>query len=1175
MHFYTYVGRKGNNIFERGYKDGKPYKNTIKYKPYLFVKSDKTSPFKTIKGEFVSRLEFDSISDAREYIYKYKDVKNHVVYGLTDYEFTYIHDNFPKAFDFDFSLLNVVNTDIETDSSQGFPDIDTANREINAITLAKKGKTLTLGLKKFVSDSENKIYIECKDEETLLKLFIHYWNTKEWLPDIVSGWNCVPKSQYIWGTNHIDTIENITYNLFDSNIKHKSPISKKQKCQITLCNGQNLFSSKDHKFPVIKCNKENYTKLNLKGKKNTSEKVLMTLEEISLSTDNVFFLEVPKRKNNNPDNPNYTLEELYLAGLIYTDGSLKNKNNPSHGYTFYQSDIDFINKIKSSYDCGVICGNQEKGFSLYVKYDSLKASHSLIYNVNLMKRLNIKELSTLSYKQFMYFLSGFLDGDGCISSDGKIGLCDYNNEIQNIHMLLLWNNIFSTISGNTIRFNDNSIEGLVLKKSKRWDKIIHTVKLKRSSSQKAKKIKFKELEDNYLVRIKDISFLDEECDMMDIETDTHLFITNGVRVHNCEFFDIPYIINRIKRILGDEWADKLSPFKHLQERIVRQRNGKEVKTYLISGIAIIDYFAAYKKFAMNERESYKLDYIAEFELGEKKVDYSEYKSLNNLYIKNPQLYIEYNIHDAVLIEKLENKLHYIEQIVNIAYIERVNFENTLSTVKPWDITTHNWLMDNRKQVVPFFEADETNTYRIVGGFVKDPKPGLYKNVVSVDFTSLYPSLAMQYNISPDTFTKKVKPPDLEMLLRGDMTRWTEELKKRDLTLTANGGLFKRDQRGFIPSIMKEFFDERKRVRKLEAVAEAKYEETKSDEDRNIFLKYNNLQTAFKLINNSGFGAIANKYFRWFDNTLAEGITLSGQMTIQYVEYKVNVYLNEMFGTQDVDYVVYCDTDSAYITLEKLINREGITDKFDAARRVVEFSEKELCPFIDSICLELANRMNAYEFKTSMKLEKVCDQCFFTSKKHYALNVIYSEGIYYKEPKLKVKGLETVRSSIPKLSRNALERSYKIIFTGDRQALIDHTEKFRQDFFKMDFAQIGKPSGVNNIAEYYDPNTLYKKACPIHVRGSIVYNHFLKKNKLTDKYQLIEDYDKIKYCYLKMPNPSHSNVIAIKDDAPEELDINSHLDYKTQFDKIFMNPLQAVCDAVEWETSKIYTLEDMF
>jgi len=299
------------------------------------------------------------------------------------------------------------------------------------------------------------------------------------------------------------------------------------------------------------------------------------------------------------------------------------------------------------------------------------------------------------------------------------------------------------------------------------------------------------------------------------------------------------------------------------------------------------------------------------------------------------------------------------------------------------------------------------------------------------------------------------------------------------------------------------------------------------------------------------------------------------MTIQYVEYKVNDYLNSKFGTKDINYVVYCDTDSAYITLEKLINAEGITDKYDAAKRVVKFAEDDLCPFIDNVCLELANRMNAYEFKTSMKLEKVCDQCFFTSKKHYALNVIYDEGIYYKEPKLKVTGLETVRSSIPKLSRNAMEQAYKIIFTGDRQKLIDHIAKFKEEFFKMDFAQIGKPSGVKNIAEYYDPNTLYKKACPIHVRGSIVYNQFLKKNKLTDKYQPIEDYDKIKYCYLKMPNPSHSNVIAIKDEAPEELDINSHLDYKTQFDKIFMNPLQAVCDAVKWETSKIYVLEDMF
>jgi len=770
---------------------------------------------------------------ARSYLYKNKDI--HKIYGFTDFEYTYIYDNFKKGFEFNFGLLNIVNTDIETDSSDGFPDIQKADKQITAITLAKKGKTLTFGYFPYES-TETKVYVQCDTERELLLKFIKAWNSVEWQPDIVTGWNI-------------------------------------------------------------------------------------------------------------------------------------------------------------------------------------------------------------------------------------------------------------------------------------------------------------------------------------------------------EMFDIPYIINRIIVVLGGQYAEKLSPFGIIEEKEIEQRTGKIVQTFSIFGISIIDYYAAYKKFAVNERESYKLDFIAEYELGEKKVDYSEYGSLHNLYVQNPQLYYTYNIHDAVLIEKLENKLHYIEQIVNIAYIERVNYENTLSTVKPWDVIVHNYLMDNRI-VVPQISVKESD-YRIEGGYVKEPLPGYYEYVVSVDFTSLYPSIAMQYNMSPDTFVQQFPfkkeniTRQFEKIINGDMSEVTAELKRRDYCMTANGCLFKRDKRGFVPTLMKEFFDERKRVRKLEAIAEKKYEEEKTDENRNTFLKHKNLQTAFKLINNSGYGAIANKYFRWFTNAIAEGITLTGQLTIKYVEDRINKYLNKKFKTEGVVYVVYCDTDSAYITLKEFITQSGIVDKDEAIKAIVKFAEEEMCPYIDSVCQELADKLNAFELKTSMKLEKVCDQVFFTAKKRYGLNVDYSEGIYYKEPKLKVTGLETVRSSVPKKCRKALEHTFKLIFKKDRQKLIEYVEEFRKEFYNMSFEDIAKPSSVQGLKEYYDKDRLYKKGCPMHVRGALIYNKFIQDRNLTNRYRPIEDHDKIKVCYLKLPNPTHQNVIAIGDDNPEELDIASYVDYNLQFDKTFIQPLQAVCDAVGWETKKVYTLDDIF
>ena len=1174
IRFYTNVFRKWDNLFVRGYDNGKAFSEEIKYEPYLFVPSDKNTGYNTIKGEDVRRIDFTSMSEASNYVKKHEGLIGKKIYGLTDYSYVYLYDNYKEGFEYDFNLIKIVSLDIETDSSDGFPNIAEANKEITAITLVLKGKTISLGYFDYDPKLPNRKYIKCDNEIQLLKNFIKIWNSREWSPDIITGWNCIPLNQSVWGTNKITSIQNCDDEILDSKIIRRSPINKKRKYEINLVNGGKISSSLEHKFPVVICDSKKYTKLNLNGNKNISREVDMSVEQMK-ETKDTLFLKIPKHENKNVTNINYSNEELYLAGLIYTDGTIKDIKHPEWGYTFFQSDYMLM---KSLTELGInsnISGPDKKGcYTRYINPSFLGKTHELIYS-NGKKTINLEKLSTLSHIQFKYFFSGLVDGDGYIDN-GKIGFCNYNeNDIEKIYELCLWNNMFCQISKNKLRMYFE-IENLPTRKNIRWCKNENNKVnyLKRNSSQKSSDIKFKEFEDFYLVRVSNIIDTKEDVDMMDIETDTHYFVSSGIKTHNCEFFDIPYIVNRIRKILGESYIKKLSPFGSVKERLVNWKNGKTFTTYDIGGISSVDYLAAYKKFSMSEKESYKLDYICLVEIDEQKLDYSQYKTLDRLYKENFELFMDYNIHDALLVEKLEEKLHFIEQMVSIAYVQRVNFEDTITTVKPWDIIIHNYLMD-QNIVIPPKEMEDDNK-KVVGGYVKEPVPGLYKWVASVDFTSLYPSLAMQYNISPDTFRELWEGvPSLEKIMFGDISELTEKLKANDLCMTPNGCFYKRDKRGFFPSILKKFFDGRKVYKKQMIKAKQEYQNDPSDINRNKYNGLNNLQTAFKLIGNSGYGAMLNKFFRWYASYLGESITLSGQMTTMYITNKLNAHLNKLFGTIDQDYVIYSDTDSAYINLEIVVNKLGLKDNEKILKILVKVMEETIVPFINNACIELGERLNVYEITTNVKLEKICDKVIFKGKKRYVLSVLYDEGVYYKEPEIKVTGMETVRSSTPFISRKQLEECFKIIMGKDNAALLDLIKEFKKDFEKLSFIDIGKPSGVNGIKKYYDPYSLYKKGTPIHVRGALVFNKAIAQKGLMDKFEMIQDHDKIKFCYLKVPNPFHEDVICVKEEIPEILGIDKFIDYDKQFEVVFLKPLRDLCDIIHWKTEDYNTLDDIF
>jgi len=842
--FYTNVSLSRNDILVRGYENGVRVQHRIPYKPTLYVHSkNNNSLYRNLKGKQVDELKFESISSARDYIKRYGEVEGFDIYGLTNYIYAFINEYFPGDVDYDPKLISTVNIDIEVAADQGFPNIQTADKEITAITMKKDQTYVVLGCGDFNVDKldpniqQHVKYIKCKDEAELLIRFLDVWRSKGFSPDLVTGWN--------------------------------------------------------------------------------------------------------------------------------------------------------------------------------------------------------------------------------------------------------------------------------------------------------------------------------------IET-----------------FDIPYIVNRIKRVLGEAMAKKLSPWELLEERTITVA-GRDHQTYVPVGISTLDYLQLYKKFSFTMQESYRLDHIANIELGERKMDYSEYDSLFGLYKNDFQKFIEYNIKDVDLVGKLDEKLKFIEQVFAIAYDGKVNYQDAFTSVRMWDVIIHNYLLSQRI-VIPHNKVG-TKERQIIGAFVKDPKVGMHKWVVSFDLNSLYPHLIMQYNISPETYVGHISAINgddgVAKILGGYLNEPSvrNQMISQNVTVAASGCMFDKDYQGFLPKLMQKMYDDRVVYKKRMIEAKKAYELDHSYENEKAIAQNHNMQLAKKIQLNSAYGALSNEYFRWFDPKLAESITLSGQLSIKWIEREINKYLNKLFKTKDVDYVIACDTDSMYITLDDLVSQCGLEDRPTA--EIITFLDKvcedRLEPFIDNCYQQLSEYVNAYEQKMKMKREAIANKGIWTAKKRYILNVWNNEGVSYTEPKLKMMGIEAVRSSTPQACRNNIKKAIAVIMNEDEDAIIKFIENFRLEFAKLPFEDVAFPRGCKGLTEYADPDTIYKKATPIQVRGALVYNHLLKKMKLDQRYQLIQEGDKIKFCYMKLPNPVRENVFACPSALPKQLDLNQFIDYDTQYNKSFVEPIKTILDAIGWRVEKKASLEGFF
>ena len=641
---------------------------------------------------------------------------------------------------------------------------------------------------------------------------------------------------------------------------------------------------------------------------------------------------------------------------------------------------------------------------------------------------------------------------------------------------------------------------------------------------------------------------------------------------NSRFFDIPYIVNRIIKIHGEEFVRRLSPWGLIDRRDITTMQRKQM-AYEIQGIAQMDYLDLFKKFGYSygPQETYKLDHIASVVLGEKKLSYEEHGNLHTLYKHDHQKFIDYNIKDVDLVDRFEDKMGLITLALTMAYRGGVNYSDVMGTTAIWDAIIFRNLYANQV-IIPFAEEKFKTPYP--GGYVKDPHVGMHKWVVSFDLNSLYPSIIMQNNMSPETIIPgKVANVNVDNLLSG-------EIKPRldaNECASASGQYFKTDEHGILPKIIDEMYSERVVIKRQMIASQKELERIDKNDKQELYRVQRdiaiaeNQQMSIKILLNSLYGALGNKYFRFFDQRIAEGITLTGQLTIRWAEKAINTYLNSVLKTKK-DYVLAIDTDSVYVCLDDLVSA---------------VNPKNPLEFVDTVCKEkledvleksygdLFDIMGGIENRMVMKREAIADRGIWTAKKRYILNVLDNEGVRYAEPKLKIMGIEAIKSSTPAPCREALKEMFKTIIGGTERDVQNNIESFRTYFKTLSPDQIAFPRGITNLTQFKDKQTIYRKGTPIHARGGILYNKMLKDLSLDKQYNKIQNGEKIKFIYLRTPNHIKENVISFLDYLPEEFGLHRYIDYDTQFNKTFLDVIDPILSAVGWNSKEIATLDEFF
>lgn len=963
----------------------------------------------------------------------------------------------------EINTLNVMYLDIEIYSTvKEFPDPVEAKYPICMLTYEYNGllrayvidnKVLTKNNEASdIEEIEGVDIVVCKTEKVLLKRFIDDLRTLN--PDILSGWNCIPKNSNIFTETCIKPISKLKTGevLCDSVVRNIFPTSYKEKYNLVLANGHIIESSNDHIFPIRYVSDNRYSSLKLTSKNSKFVNDLDVAVKDIMIDGKTAFVKIPLHENKNTD-IEINDDILYTLGFIYTDGSISNKKNRSNGYKIYQSDY----KLLESFDTLIttkIVGNREKGYSRRIKHSIIENYVNYIYDIDNNKKLNIELLSKLSYRQWMIFLSGMLDGDGFINGN-TIELCNFNDDIKSLYTLCCWNGIFTSIGENRIRLIDFKYDDLCLRKSSRWEDFIPRL-LERKSQQKACEINYKKVGNTYFVKIKEIINTNEIVEMMDIETDTHYFNYDGVKTHNCISFDMNYIYNRLPKVgLGQ---NSLSEFG--QVWIDGERGRMD-----IAGLTVVDQLNIYKSFTFGKKENYRLGTIAQLELGQDKLDSGALFS--DMFINDVNKAIRYNIRDVTLLRDLENKLKHILLLNQIRVICNNCFASSQTALPQLDSLIISFL---KERGLASKNADiHDKGDKFAGAFVKEPIKGIHDFIVDFDFTALYPSLIMTYNVGINTFVMKLDDPKLGYELSYNRDNFPDKVKvivdpvftsktliitkeqlfkkieEEDLIHTINGCFYKKHttEQSYYSEILTHLLSSRKVYKKKMFDAKVAGDE----ENRQL---YNIRQMVYKVLANSIYGILGNNVFRFFNLDCAESITASGQeatkTSILYgnnfvkelKEKKPNVPIEvtkeEMYGdfSRETPYVITADTDSLFITYKKLIKKG--TEVAEAMPQIIEWNDQVQKYLNNNVIVNMIKRHRVDpEFnKLELKNEMVANRGIFLAKKRYSINVVLHEGRETNENV--TMGLEIKRSDYPSFTKECLAELLDVIFKSKKVSL---------------------------------------------------------------------------------------------------------------------------------------------
>jgi DNA polymerase elongation subunit (family B) len=679
---------------------------------------------------------------------------------------------------------------------------------------------------------------------------------------------------------------------------------------------------------------------------------------------------------------------------------------------------------------------------------------------------------------------------------------------------------------------------------------------------------------------------------------------------NVQFFDMPYLVKRLENLMGTSAARSLSPWNRISSRNTTIM-GRDHTVVDIVGVAILDYLELYKKFTFVQRENYKLDTIAKEELKESKKTYDG--TLNDLYENDFQKYLEYNLHDARLVRRLNDKLRLLELVMTLAYDAKVNFQDTFKQVRMWDAMIFYYLWQKRIAIPPNVHRSKGEQY--AGAYVKEPQVGLHEWVVSFDVNSLYPSLMRQWNISPDAHVPQevleaeyrtlvdaghdatpnphadpanLTPSERAGALRQvlDALNWitvdgyletetcgvTPYLRQLNLCITPNKQAFRNDFKGFLPEMLTQLYDERVKAKNAQLAAEKERETVDKKDKRYEVLTYEIAkQKATQMVRkvglNSAYGAIGNEHFRYFDVRQATAVTLSGQMVIRLVENRLNRYLNGYFGTTGEDYIIASDTDSVYVKLSRL--------KLDDVDKIDAFAENVLQPIINGCFEHTVNDFVVAEDALKMKREAIANKGVWTAKKRYIMNVLDSEGVRMAQPKLKITGIEAIKSSTPGVCRDAIKKALHILMNGTQDEFWKFYDAFEAEYLKLPFEAVAEPRSVNGLEKYSSGYRKFESKAPFHVKAALTYNWTLYDDKLMNKYPTIKEGEKIRFAYLKEGNPFRNGGIAAPDTCPPEWQVEQWLDYPRQFEKTFVKPLQVIMEKAGWTMERKNTIFDLF